>query len=144
MATIRQQRVANLLFEELSIIIGHELVDPRLSLVSVTSVQISRDLRNAKVYVYSQDEELDKGQVLKGLQHALPFLRRQVAQRCGLRMVPELLFVYDDTPERAERVDALLQQIASARTQNDASAQAESAAESRSPMPEEESGDSIE
>lgn len=121
MATIRQQRVATLLFQELSILIGHELVDPRLSLVSVTDVQISRDLRNAKVFVFNQDDEVEKGQVLQGLQHAMPFLRRQVAERCGLRMVPELLFVYDDTPERAERVNALLQQIANERVQETAS-----------------------
>lgn len=141
MATIRQQRVANLLFEELSILIGHELSDPRLTLVSVTGVQISRDLRNAKVFVYSQDEEVDKGQVLKGLQHATPFLRGQVAERCGLRMVPELLFVYDDTPERAERVNALLQQIASTRTQSDAG---DTALASPAESTEETSGDETE
>lgn len=135
MATIRQQRVANLLFEELSILVGHELVDPRLSLVSVTGVEISRDLRNAKVFVHGQDEEVDRGEILKGLEHATPFLRGQVAERCGLRMVPELLFAYDETPERAERVDALLQQIANdrmRRTDPDASQESttESTAES--------------
>ena len=115
MTTIRQQRVAELLFEELSIMIASELNDPRLSLVQVTSVDVSRDLRNVKVYVSHDDDEVSKRQVLQGLQHALPYLRRQIAVRCTLRAVPELAFYYDDTPERAARVDALLRAIAEAR-----------------------------
>ena len=58
MTTIRQQRVAELLFEELSIMIASELNDPRLSLVQVTSVDVSRDLRNVKVYVSHDDDEV--------------------------------------------------------------------------------------
>lgn len=116
MATIRQQRVSELLFEELSIMIANELTDPRLSLVQVTSVVVSRDLRNVKVYVSHDDDETTKNQVLQGLRHATPFLRRQIAQRCTLRAVPELLFYYDDTPERAARVESLLRQISAERT----------------------------
>src|SRR5690606_21568789 len=112
MTTIRQQRVAEMLFQELSILIGNELADPNLSLVQVTSVDVSRDLRNVKVYVSHDDDEVTKNQVIKGLRRATPFLRRQIAIRCTLRAVPELLFYYDDTPERAARVTALLRQIA--------------------------------
>jgi ribosome-binding factor A len=125
MSTIRQQRVAELLFEELSIMIANELNDPRLSLVRVTNVDVSRDLRNVKVYVAHDDEELSKRDVIQGLRHATPFLRRQLAVRCSLRAVPELSFYYDDTPEKAARVDELLRQIATSRVQdasNDTSA----------------------
>jgi ribosome-binding factor A len=115
MATIRQQRVANLLFEELSILIGNELQDPHLTLVTVTHVEISRDLRNAKVFVHHQDDEVSRQEVLGRLQKATAFLRSQVADRCGLRLVPELFFAYDDMPEKAARVDQLLQQIAQER-----------------------------
>jgi len=115
MPTIRQQRVSELLFEELSIMIANELSDPRLSLVRVTSVDVSRDLRNVKVYVTHDDEELSKREVLQGLRHATPFLRRQLAVRASLRAVPELTFYYDDTPEKAARVDELLRQIAASR-----------------------------
>ncbi len=121
MSTIRQQRVSELLFEELSIMIANELSDPRLSLVRVTSVDVSRDLRNVKVQVTHDDDELPKREVLEGLRHAMPYLRRQLAVRCSLRAVPELNFYYDDTPERAARVDELLRQIAADRaaTQSD-------------------------
>lgn len=113
--TIRQQRVAELLFQELSVLIGHELDDPRLSLVQVTHVNVSRDLRNVSVYVNHDDEEVSRQQVLAGLRHALPYVRRQIAVRCALRVVPDLVFHYDDTAERAARVDALLRQIAAER-----------------------------
>ena len=115
MTNIRQERVARLLFEELSIIISSELNDPRLSLVRVTDVNISRDLRNAKVFVSHDDEEIPRSEILKGLRHALPYMRGEVAQRCGLRAAPELLFYYDESPARAERIDAIFQQIASER-----------------------------
>jgi ribosome-binding factor A len=120
MPTIRQQRVTELLFEELSIMIGNELNDPRLSqaLVRVTNVSVSRDLRNVNVYVTHDDDDLSKREVLQGLRHATPFLRRQLALRCSLRAVPELSFHYDDTPEKAARVDALLRQIAENRAEN--------------------------
>ena len=115
MPTIRQQRVAELLFEELSIMIGGELADPRLSLARVTNVDVSRDLRNVNIYVTHDDEDLSKRDILQGLRHATPYLRRQLAVRTTLRAVPELAFHYDDTPERAARVDALLRQISASR-----------------------------
>lgn len=120
MSTIRQERVAELLFEELSIMVANELDDPKLSLVTVTSVQISRDLRNARVTVNHQAEEVSRRDVLKGLARAAPYLRGQLAVRCGLRMVPELSFHYDDTPEKAARVDELLKLIAQERDQSPA------------------------
>lgn len=115
MTTIRQQRVADLLFQELSILIGGELSDPRLSLVSVTYVDVSKDLRNVKVYVSHDDDAVSKGKVLQGLRQATPYLRGQLAVRCSFRVVPELLFYYDETPERAARVDELLRRIAAER-----------------------------
>ncbi|MCB0063752.1 MAG: 30S ribosome-binding factor RbfA [Caldilineaceae bacterium] len=117
MATIRQQRVTGLLFEELSIMVANELDDPKLGLITVVGVQVSRDLRNVKVFVNHQQEEVSRQEVLKGLERATPYLRSQLAERCSLRMVPELLFYYDDTPEKAARVDELLRQIAGEREQ---------------------------
>jgi ribosome-binding factor A len=114
-STIRQQRVAELLFEELTIMIANELNDPRISLVHVTRVDVSRDLRNVNVYVSHDDDEVSKRVVLQGLRNAIPYLRRQIAVRATLRAVPELAFHYDDTPEKAARVEALLREIAASR-----------------------------
>jgi ribosome-binding factor A len=112
MTTIRQGRVAELLYEELRIMIGNELDDPKLSLIEVTHVEVSRDLRSAKVHVHHAQEEVSRAEVLKRLQRATPYLRAQIAVRCGLRLAPELVFQYDDTPATAARVDELLRKIA--------------------------------
>jgi ribosome-binding factor A len=112
--TIRQERAAELLYQELSILIGNGLDDPELELLAVTNVVVSRDLRVAKVYIH-QDSDIQRSLVLARLKRAAPFLRRQLAQNVTLRAVPELLFYYDDTPDQAARVDALLQSIAEER-----------------------------
>jgi len=104
-----------MLFEELGIMISSELEDPNLSLTNVTSVDVSRDLRNVKVYVVHQNPDVPKSKLIKHLKKASSFLRNQIAIRCGLRHVPELSFHYDEAPERAARVDALLRQIAAER-----------------------------
>lgn len=130
MATIRQQRVQELLYQELSILISNELDDPRLSLLTVTNVVVSRDLRNAKIYVYHDDEEeTPRRLLLRGLDRATPFIRRQLAQRLTLRVVPELSFHYDDTPERAARVSELLQRIRAERADSDEAQGAEAQAD---------------
>ena len=120
MNNIRQQRVTELLYEELSIMISNELDDPCLSLLTVTGVQVSRDLRNAKVFVSHQQEDISRAEMLKHLRKAIPYLRSQLAERCSLRLVPELLFYYDDTPEKVGRVQEILQQIAQEREQTTA------------------------
>ncbi len=117
MPTVRRQRVAEMLFQELSILIANELDDPRVSLVAVTAVDVSPDLRSVKVFVSHDDEEVSRRDVLQGLKHAIPYLRREIATRVSLRVVPELLFYYDETPERAARIEELLRQIAEEREQ---------------------------
>lgn len=107
-----------MLFEELSILIGNELEDPNLSLVNVTSVDVSRDLRNVKVYVDHENAEVSRIELLRSLRKATTFLRSQIAIRCGLRHVPQLMFDYDETPERAARISELLKQIAAERENN--------------------------
>lgn len=124
---IRQQRVRGLLYEELSIMLGGELADPRLSLVNVTDVVVSKDLKNVRVYVSHSDDAISKREVISRLQKATPFIRSQIGERLGLRAVPELSFTYDDSPERAQRLTALLAQIKAEREQ-DASGSAESPA----------------
>jgi ribosome-binding factor A len=113
---IRQKRVTGLLYEELSIMLGNELDDPRLSLVTVTDVVVSKDLKNVRVFVNHQDEEHTPRQVLAGLQKATPFLRSQVAERLSLRVAPELTFSYDESPARAKRLDDIFRQLAEERS----------------------------
>ncbi len=114
----RQERLAGLLLEELRIIVSGELDDPNLAMVDVTDVVVSKDLRNVKVYVSYQDDEVSRGFIVQRLQKATPFIRSQIAKRLTLRAVPELLFLYDDTPEKAVKLNDLFKQIADERQQS--------------------------
>ncbi|MCB0045221.1 MAG: 30S ribosome-binding factor RbfA [Caldilineaceae bacterium] len=118
-ANIRQERLAQMLFEEFSIIIGSELQDPRLVLAQVTDVRVSRDLRNVKVFVYHDDEEVSRRDVMQALEQARAYIRREIAQRLSLRAVPELLFIYDESPQRAARIQEILDQIAEERSERE-------------------------
>ncbi len=109
--TIRQRRVAELLKEELAVLLELEVADPRLQFVNVTAVEVTPDLRWAKVYVTTLDEEESYPEVLEALDHARGFLRSSLAERIRLRRVPDLAFYVDDVLSRARRIDALLEQI---------------------------------
>ena len=113
MTTRRQERVTELLQEELSLLIGAELTDPRLAdaMVTVTDVRISPDLRNARVYITHSLPERGTREVLAALNHAEGFLRQQLALNLALRFVPELSFHMDETEIRAQRVDEILARI---------------------------------
>jgi len=113
MTSYRQQRVSELLQEELSIIISNELTDPRLedAMINVTDVVVSPDLRNARVYIeHALPTELSR-QVLKILKNAKGFLRQALSEDLSLRYVPELTFHMDDTNARGRRIDEILDEI---------------------------------
>lgn len=114
MTTHRQQRVSELLHQELSLLIAAELSDPRLAdaLVTVTHVTVSPDLRNARVSVEHALPPESNRQVLAALKHAESFLRRALAENLNLRVVPELSFHVDETERRARHVDELLDALA--------------------------------
>lgn len=108
MPTRRQKRVGELLHEELSDLLQKKVMDPRIGFVTVTAVEVSPDLRWARVFVTSLG---DQKALLEGLRHASGFLRRELGQRLSLRYVPDLTFHLDDSFERASRVLNLIQEI---------------------------------
>lgn len=114
MTTYRQQRISDLLHQELSLLIGAELSDPRLedAMVTVTRVVVSPDLHNARVSIEHALPRESSRQVLAALQHADGFLRRAIAENLNLRVVPELSFHVDETERRARRIDELLDSLA--------------------------------
>ncbi len=113
MTSYRQQRIADLLQEELGILVSTELEDARLAdaLVNVTDVVVSADLRNARVYVEHSLGAAANRQVLSALAHAHTFLRRALAESLNLRYVPELTFHIDSSGERSRQIDELLDQV---------------------------------
>lgn len=116
MVSHRQQRISEMLREELSLLISTELSDPRLedALVNVTDVRVTPDLRNARVYIEHGLPHEATRPVLEALRHAEGFLRSALAQNLSMRFVPELSFHVDTSGERAQRIDTLLDAIAHA------------------------------
>jgi len=110
-----------MLREELSILISTELNDPRLedALVNVTAVQVSPDLRNARVLIEHALPTASTRQVLDALAHAESYLRQALMETLNLRYVPALHFRIDTTEERARHIDELLNAIAAERRQHE-------------------------
>lgn len=117
MTSRRQERLAEVLLEELGILISNELTDPRLedAMTAVTDVQVSPDLGNARVFVQHVLPDSQSRQVLSALQHSASFLRHALVENLHLRVVPELHFTVDTTERRAQHVDEILDQIAAER-----------------------------
>jgi ribosome-binding factor A len=107
----RTERIAETLREEIAQIVGFELEDPRLITVTVTDVRVADDLRDASVYVTVQGDEKDHVSALRALEHAAPYVRRQLGFSLNLRHTPVLHFVRDTVEEKAARVDALREGI---------------------------------
>ena len=113
MPTRRQQRVAEQLRHEISELIEHEIDDPRLEMISITDATISADLHDANVYISSLQGETVREDVLAGLENARGFLRRGLATRMKLRVVPDLHFHWDKSLETGDRISRLLDQMES-------------------------------
>jgi ribosome-binding factor A len=104
----RTLRVAEAIREELAELIGFELDDPRVAGVDVTDVHVSPDGRHANIRVSLRGNERAQNQALAALEHAIGYLRRELAGRLQLRHVPELHFDRDKNPDVEGRVEFLL------------------------------------
>ena len=107
-ASERMRRVNEAMREVLSDAITSDLKDPRVGFVTVTAVDTSPDLRHARVHVSVLGDESRRRLSMTALESAHGFLQRRVASQLRLRHTPQLAFVYDDTAERADRLQRLL------------------------------------
>ena len=109
----RPERLAETLREEIAEVVGFELDDPRIEMVTVTDVNVSEDLRDAKVYVLVDGSEEEIEKALRALQHAAAFVRQQVTMNLSLRYAPHLHFVRDTAEENASKVSSILSDLTS-------------------------------
>ena len=117
----RTRRVGHQLQRELGTLINTALNDPRVSLVSVTSVEVSRDLKQAKVFVSSlgansgnsngNSTEDDQRELMQALEKAKGYLRRELSHRVNLRYTPALRFVYDSSIEKGVALSGLISDV---------------------------------
>ncbi len=94
----------------------HEIADPRISGISITDVEVDRELAYAQIFFSSLEGSQRTDEILDGLNHARGFIRRELASRIELRTFPDLRFHYDPTFERAERIESLFREINASRT----------------------------
>lgn len=107
----RSQRVGELLHHEISRMIQFELKDPRIGFVTVTGVELTDDIQHARIYFTVMGEESNRQQTARGLEKAIPFMRRELGRRLHLRTIPELVFHYDNSLEYGNRIERLLQEV---------------------------------
>lgn len=108
----RADRVGDLIRRELSRLLLREVKDPRLQHVVVTAIELSPDLRHARIFFSGGAGGGDRAAELKGLQAAAGFLRGQLGRNLRLRYAPELAFEVDDSVDRSLHIAALLKQVA--------------------------------
>ena len=103
----RSERVAGQLRRDLAKLIQQEIKDPGVGFVSLSDVEVTRDLSHAKVYITVFEPEKAKDS-LKALRRAAAFLRKRLGQELRLRHVPELHFIHDDSVEQGSHIDQLI------------------------------------
>jgi ribosome-binding factor A len=106
----RNERVAELLRQELGSLLLRQVKDPALQALTITDVRVVSDLSVARVYFAAHDDE-SAAEILGGLERAVPFLRREIGRRLELRRPPELRFARDTVLEEGLRIDAILREI---------------------------------
>lgn len=111
MSQLRIEKIQELMKQEISQIILRELKDPRIGFVTVTQVEVTGDLREAKVYVSIMGSEEQIKDTWRGLQSSLGFIRREVGQRIRLRVTPELSFLLDKSLDYSAHIQELLVKI---------------------------------
>ena len=111
MVTKRLARLNEQLKREVSELVLRKVRDPRVGLVTVTSVEVAGDLGSARVYVRTQDPNDELNESLAGLEAAAPFLRRELGRTLHLRRVPELRFQQDHSLDQARRIEEILSDV---------------------------------
>ena len=112
MTTHRMESVGRELQEEIAEIVRTEIDDPLIGFVTITDVEMSPDLKHARVYFSVLGDEQEKRDSARGIRRAAKFIRGRIAERVELRYVPTLRFLLDETAERAQRIETLLRQEA--------------------------------
>lgn len=112
----RVRRISDRIQQELSLVLQRGVADPRLAMVTVTEVEVDRELAFATIYVTALGTQDRMNEVLSALEGARGYLRHELAARVRLRSFPQLRFRWDFSHERGTRIDELLDMLDSERT----------------------------
>ena len=109
----RLDRVDELLRQEIGAVLAREVADPRIGFVTITRVETTRDLSRARVWASVIGTPAERTAAIRALEHAMPFVRRQLGTRIRIRRIPELHVQLDESIERGTRVLRILADIES-------------------------------
>jgi len=108
--SFRVKQISDIIFKNLATIIQAKVRDPRLQSFVITKVDVSRDIKNARVY-YILGESADKKEAKKALSKARLYLQTMLSQTTNLKYTPKLRFIYDVADEKCRRLDSILQSL---------------------------------
>lgn len=112
MATHRIERVEEQIKQEIADIIHNEVKDPRIGFITISEVKVSKDLRNALVFVsFLEDNKVKNDESLEGLNIAKGFIRRELGKRVTFKYLPELHFKLDETARHAAHINEILHSL---------------------------------
>lgn len=111
MSKVRNSRIGEQMKKELSQIIQREIKDPRIGFVTVTGVEVTGDLQQAKVFISVMGSDEQKENSVKALQKAKGFIRSEVGRKIQLRHTPDLIFKMDESIEYGSKIENLLNDI---------------------------------
>ena len=115
MASLRTGRVGDQIRVEIAELLARVVQDPGIGFLTITHVKVSADLQQARVYYTTLGDEEARKESRRALERVTPFLRRQIGQRLRLRRVPELQFFFDESVERGDRIEQILQELSEER-----------------------------
>ncbi|CAI2717921.1 30S ribosome-binding factor RbfA [Nitrospina watsonii] len=107
----RSERVQEVILEEMSKMIQHELKDPRIGFVTLTRIQLSDNLKHAKVFVSILGDDTARQDSLEGLNSAKGFIRSQLGKRLYLKAIPEFDFKLDTSGDQVEKITRIIREI---------------------------------
>lgn len=111
MPSSRPARVGDQIRSEIAQLLAREVRDPGIGFVTVTHVKITPDLQQARVYYTTMGDEKARRDSQRALERATPMLRRRLGRSLRLKRVPELQFFFDDSIERHDRIERILQEL---------------------------------
>jgi ribosome-binding factor A len=109
--TRRIDRLGDLIKEEISNLLIKQVRDPRIGMLTITDVEVSRDMRTAKVFYTVGGDTNARREAQRGLESAVGFIRSAVAHNLTIRRMPELTFVFDTSLDYGQKIDRILEEL---------------------------------
>ncbi len=119
MSRMRPERVQEAIRQEISMIVMGQIKDPRIGFITITKVDLTKDLRYARIYFSVLGKNADKNKALKGLNSAKGYIKGLIAEKIKLRYMPEISFVIDNTLEHAQHIYEILNKIEKPKEETD-------------------------